>query len=124
MKFLYDYLMEDQSQPIQPSINTPVLEVAEKKSSKKGLIICLVVLLILALAVTFGLQLFGSSNKKAEIVVSQKVTPTMSPSNAANDTSDLQIDKDAQAVSKTVDDLQNELSNIDNSLNEEQANLQ
>jgi hypothetical protein len=116
--------MEDQAQSVQPPINSPILEVAEKKSGKKGFIIGLVALLVLALVVTFGLQFFGGSNKKAEIVVNQKVTPSLSPANAVNNTSDAQIDQDAQAVSQIVDNLENDLSDIDKSLNEEQVNLQ
>jgi len=113
--------MEEQ---IQVALNTPIIETAGKKSSKKVIIIGFIVLLLLVPLAVLGIQFFGNSSKKSEIVVNQKITPTSVPSGPAADTSNTQIDKDVKTVDDGLTGLDSSLNSIDQGLNDQQVNLQ
>lgn len=108
----------------QSTVDTPVVEISEKKSSKKGIVIGFILLLILIPLAVLGFQYFGNSSNKSEIVVNQKITPSPIPSSPVVDVSDTQIDKDAKALDDGLTNLDSSLNSIEQGLNDQPDNLQ
>lgn len=109
---------------IQPNGETPIIEVSEKKSSKKGIIIGFILLLILIPLAVLGFQYFGNSSNKSEIVVNQKITPSPIPSSPVVDVSDTQIDKDVKVLNDGLTNLDSSLNSVEQGLNDQPDNLQ
>lgn len=121
--------MEKQTQPIQPVVNSPITDIAQKKSSKNFLVIGLVVLLILILIVLVKFVFLGNSNK-SEIVLNQNpvTSSTVSSTNIAQTsesvTKSTPLDSDVKVIDNDLNNLDNSLNKIDQGLNDQQVNLQ
>lgn len=109
----------------QTQINTPEIEMMQKKSSKT-LLYAVIGIMVIALAVLGIAYAFNPSAKDQAKIIKQD-NQAQSENTAADNSkniSDPQLNKDIQSVDQGIDSIGNEVGNIDKGLNEQQVNLQ
>jgi len=122
--------------PPAPQAIGPLPQSPQKKSNAgRNLIMILSAVLIVVILVATGYLIFLGSTRKttynAQVYNQPTVSakPTATPQQTSyqsnpKDTSDQAIDQDSQAANKKLTNLDTDLSNVDQSLNDQATNLQ